>query len=119
MKVTLLICLSLLVSLLHAAAMPITGLGNSAIVPTAGEIKQNSHDHHASMQHDSNHEEPETYCPEAESHCCLIVVLQSSTVTLSTLFFREEFYASRALNRPIFRPEALYKPPRFYPAPAG
>ena len=119
MKLTLLICISLLASLLHAAAMPITDLGSSPMIPKIGEINQSSHDHHASMHHGSSHDEPENYCPETENTCCLIVVLQPDSTAPFTSIFREEFYTSRPLNQPIFRPEALYRPPKFYPALVG
>jgi len=103
-------------SLLHASAMPITDLGNSPMIPTVGEIKQNSHDHHAPTHHDSDHEELRNYCPETENPCCLIVVLQPDSTVLFALFSREGFCASRSLSQPILRPEALYRPPKFCPA---
>jgi hypothetical protein len=121
MKFTLLTCISLLASLLHAAAMPITDLGNTQLpmITKVADSKQHVHGHHASMQHYSDHDVLENHCPEAENSCCLLVVLQSASIALSTIFFREELYASRPLNQPIFRPEALYRPPKFYPAFAG
>jgi len=119
MKLTLFICISLLASLLHAAAMPVEGLGGSPMIHGVGEIKQNSHAHHASMKHGADHGEVEDYCPDNQYSCCLIVVLKPDSIDPDTGFSREEFFASRSLNQPIFRPESLYRPPKFYSALAG
>jgi len=121
MKLALLICISLLASLLHAAAMPITDLGDAPmpITTKVADSKHHAHGHHGSMQHSSEHGGVSNYCPETENTCCLVVVLQPSSTVLSTVVCREEFYASRPLNQPVFRPETLYRPPKFYPALAG
>ena len=129
MKLTLFICISLVASLLHAARMPVSGFDHSSTVPEVSDARPHAHDTHASMQHDSmdgkqaqhsaDHHESESYCNETENLCCVTIVLQSESIAPFAHPVREEFHASNASNLQKFRLEALFKPPKFYPAFKG
>ena len=97
--------------------MPVDGLDGSPMIHDAGEIEQESHNHHASMEMGADHDEH--YCADNQSACCLIMLLVLEKAVPATNFFREVFYASRSVNQPIIRLESLYKPPKFYLASAG
>ena len=113
MKITLFICISLLASLLHAAVMPVSGMGDSSITQSIDISMQHSPEQHAAMiQGDNN--ETEGYCPEYNDSCCLTLVIQADSVIPITLALSEENYASLSVEQPALRPESLYKPPKFY-----
>ena len=117
MKFSLFICISLLASLLHAAAMPIHGSGGLPMNQGVGETNESLHDHHASRKPDGDHDG--NHCHLNQSACCLIVALEPGEAMHATSIFREEYFASRFFSQPIFRLESLYRPPKFYPASAG
>ena len=117
MKFSVFICISLLASLLHAAAMPIHGSTGLSMIHSVGEINESLHDHHASRKsvadRDANH------CDRNQSTCCFAVALEQDEAMPGASIFREEYFASRFLSQPIFRLEPLYRPPKFCLASAG
>jgi len=114
MKLVLLICISLLVSLLHAAAMPVDDLDRLPMPHNVEDTNNHSHDHHASINHGSDQDEAEDFCPNNHNACCLIVTLAPEEATPISVIFREAFYLTHSLNQPITRLESLYRPPKFY-----
>ena len=117
MKLTLFICISLIANLLHAAVMPIDGSGKSMMDHELVESAEDSHVHHALMKPGADYD---VYnCADYQSSCCLFMIPGPGRAMPLNVILRDEVFASRSLDQPIYRLESLYRPPKLYPASAG
>ena len=108
MKFTLLLCISLLFSMFHAVAMPVSGLGD-----TQKEAKTHT------MDHMTFHCDNLTQDDLKVQSCCSGAALQ--TVSPLQLMISESHKKHVSLAPRLIRqtPDVLFKPPKFHPLLTG
>lgn len=118
MKLTLIICISLLAGMLHSVAMPIADMGVGLMTHNSEMTSSHETAQHAGMMQ-NDHSKSDNHCPDNDYSCCISVTIQS-TVEYSIIFSgSEDSFSSPPLSHATLRPNAIYRPPRFYPVLAG
>lgn len=113
MKFILFICISLLASLFHAAAMPIDAIGDSSKTAKSEMVGQHSIHQHAKMMK-SGHHQAEDNCPHNNGTCCLTLTMPLNHINSILLPLTDEVYASLSSPPPKIILETLYRPPKFF-----
>jgi len=118
MKFALFICMSLLASLLHAAAMPIADMGNRSMTHKVEMTGEHTPEQHAKMMQGEHHD-AEELCPDNNYSCCMASALQPDLLLPHILSLSQAMYASLPSVSSRLKPDGLYRPPKLYPVLAG